>query len=161
MICTCCTIQNILNINGICCVFQDSRSMHAQTTYTDKNIEAAFRGIHVSLVKHSYAWIPRKSDYQSVTTTVWLSKCDCRTDRPRTKQSLCAAMLRSRYNHISVTHATIVVFTYSRSLLWRRGCQQKDGSTNIFHSHSSFLCITGWLFSGEIYKRMWKNIWVE
>ena len=30
---------------------------------------AAFRGMHVSPAKHSYAWLPRKSDYQESVTT--------------------------------------------------------------------------------------------
>ena len=36
-----------------------------------KNIVAAFRGMHVSPAKHSYAWLPRKCDYRT----------DGRTDR--------------------------------------------------------------------------------
>ena len=31
------------------------------------NIVAAVRGMHVSPAKNSYSWLPRKSDYQSVT----------------------------------------------------------------------------------------------
>ena len=54
---------------------------------------AAFRGMHVSPAKHpcSYAWllVPRKCDYQT----------DTRTDRRRTKCSLCAAMLRRRHKN--------------------------------------------------------------
>ena len=34
-----------------------------------KNIVAAFWGMHVSPAKHSYAWLPRKSDYQTDTQT--------------------------------------------------------------------------------------------
>ena len=34
----------------------------------NENILAAFLGMYVSLAKHSYAWLPRKCDYQSVTT---------------------------------------------------------------------------------------------
>ena len=48
-------------------------------------IVAAFRGMHVSPAKHSYAWLPRK--------------CYYRTDRRRTKWSLCAAMLHRRHNN--------------------------------------------------------------
>ena len=33
------------------------------------NIVAAFRGMHVSPVKHSYAWLPRKCDYGTDTQT--------------------------------------------------------------------------------------------
>ena len=52
-----------------------------------KKIVAAFRGMHVSPAKYSYAWLPRKCDYRT----------DTRTDRRRTKLSLCAAMLRRRH----------------------------------------------------------------
>ena len=43
---------------------QKSRS---QWIYME-NIVAAFPGMHVSPAKHSYAWLPRKCDYQCVTT---------------------------------------------------------------------------------------------
>ena len=33
------------------------------------NIGAAFRGMHLSPVKHSYVWLPRKCDYRSDTQT--------------------------------------------------------------------------------------------
>ena len=33
------------------------------------NIVAAFRGMHVSPAKHSYAWLPRKCDYRTDTHT--------------------------------------------------------------------------------------------
>ena len=53
------------------------------------NIVAAFSpGMHVSPAKLSYAWLPRKCDYQT----------DRHTDGQRTKWSLYAAMLRSRHN---------------------------------------------------------------
>ena len=53
-------------------------------------VVAAFRGMHVSPAKHSYAWLPRKCDYQT----------DRRTDRPGTKRSLCSAMLHRRHNKL-------------------------------------------------------------
>ena len=37
--------------------------------YTFLNIEAAFREMHVSPAKHSYAWLPRKCDYRTDTRT--------------------------------------------------------------------------------------------
>ena len=46
--------------------------------------------MHVSPAKHSYAWLPRKCDYRTERHT------DGRTDRRRTKWSLCATMLRRR-----------------------------------------------------------------
>ena len=55
------------------------------------NIVVAFRGMHVSPAKHSYAWLPRKCDYRT----------DRRTDRRQTKWSLCAAMLRRRHKNAS------------------------------------------------------------
>ena len=65
-----------------------------------KNIVAAFRGMHVSPAKHSYAWLPRKIDYGTDTLT------DGWTDIRRTKWSLCAAMLRRR--HQKDTHSLII-----------------------------------------------------
>ena len=35
--------------------------------FNSVKIVAAFRGMHVSPVKHSYAWLPRKCDYQTDT----------------------------------------------------------------------------------------------
>ena len=58
-----------------------------------KNIVAAFRGMHVSPAKDSYAWLP----LESVTT----GQTHRRTDRRLTKWPLCAAMLRRRHNNIS------------------------------------------------------------
>ena len=55
------------------------------------NIVAAFQGMHVLPVKHSYGWLPRKCDYCTDTQT------DGWTDKCRTKWSLCAAMLH-RWN---------------------------------------------------------------
>ena len=56
------------------------------------NIVAAFRGMHVSPAKHSYAWLWRKCDYRTDKHT------HAHTDRRRTKWSLCAAMLRRQHN---------------------------------------------------------------
>ena len=55
--------------------------------FEEINIVAAFRGMHVSPATHSYmyAWLPRKWNY--------------RTDRRRTKWSLCAAMLFRRHKN--------------------------------------------------------------
>ena len=58
-----------------------------------KSIVAAFQGMHVSPAKHSFVWLPRKCDYRTDTQT------DGRTDRCRTKWSLCAAMLRKRHKN--------------------------------------------------------------
>ena len=44
--------------------------MHTTLCNTcDINIVAAFRGMHVSPAKHSYAWVPRKCDYLTDTHT--------------------------------------------------------------------------------------------
>ena len=48
---------------------------HAQ--WLKHNIVAASRGMHVSPAKHSYAWLPRKCDYQESVTT---GQTDERTD---------------------------------------------------------------------------------
>ena len=55
----------------------------------------AFREMHVSPAKHSYAWLTKK---------VWLPDrhTHTRTDRRRTKWSLCAAMLRRRHKNSSI-----------------------------------------------------------
>ena len=50
--------------------------------------------MHMSPAKHSYAWLPRKYDYRTDRHT------DGRTDRRRTKWSLCAAMLRRRHKNV-------------------------------------------------------------
>ena len=54
-------------------------------------IGAAFRGMHVSPAKHSYAWLPKKCDYRTDR------QMDGQTDRRWTKWSLCAVMLRKRH----------------------------------------------------------------
>ena len=60
------------------------------------NIVVAFRGMHVSPAKHSYAWLPRKCDYRTDRRTD--GRTHIQTNRRRTKWSLCAAMLRRRHN---------------------------------------------------------------
>ena len=66
-------------------------------TLNIKNIVTAFRGMHVSPAKHSYAWLPRKRDYGTDARTH--RQTDGRIDRRRTKWSLCAAMLRRRHKN--------------------------------------------------------------
>ena len=40
-----------------------------------KKIVAAFRGMHVSPAKHSYAWLPRKCDYRTDRQTdTWMDR---------------------------------------------------------------------------------------
>ena len=74
------------------------------------NIVAAFRGMHVSPMKHSYVWLPRKCDYRTDTRTD--RQMDRETDRRRTKWSLCAAMLcRWHKNHRFLTSEGITIFT--------------------------------------------------
>ena len=70
--------------------------LHA--TFFTNYIVVAFRGKHVSPAKHSYAWLPRKCDYRKNKHTD--RQTDGRTDRRRTKWSLCAAMLRRRHNNL-------------------------------------------------------------
>ena len=62
------------------------------------NIVAAFRGMHVSPAKHSYAWLPRK--------------CDYRTDRHRTKWSLCATMHCRRHKKCFTVIILMLSFHY-------------------------------------------------
>ena len=52
------------------------------------NTVVAFRGMHVSPAKHSYAWLPIKCDYRTDTQT------DTQTPD---KLSLCSTMLRMRH----------------------------------------------------------------
>ena len=59
---------------------------------------AAFRGMHMSPAKHSYVWLPRKCDYR---TDRHMHR---RTDRCRTKWSLCAAMLCRRHKNMHLHH---------------------------------------------------------
>ena len=61
--------------------------------------------MHVWPAKHSYAWLPRKCDYQTDTQT------DRRTDRHRTKWSLCTAMLCRR--HIRAFNLTLIAWKWS------------------------------------------------
>ena len=69
-----------------------TRAHHELLSPAFNNIVAAFRGMHVSPAKHSYAWLPRKCDYRD-------RRSDRRTDRRRTKWSLCAAMLCMRHKN--------------------------------------------------------------
>ena len=64
-----------------------------------QNIVAAFRGMHVSPAKHSFAWLPRKFDYWTDRRTDGHTdrQTDRRTDIRRTKWSPCATMLRRRH----------------------------------------------------------------
>ena len=72
--------------------------LNTQTSVKLQNklkIVAAFRWMHVSPTKHSYAWPPRKCDYKDRQTdrqTHW------QTGRRRTKWSIYAVMLRSPPN---------------------------------------------------------------
>ena len=68
--------------------------------FADDTIVAAFWGMHVSPAKHSYALLPRKSDYR----TDRHMNTRTHTDRRRTKWSLCAAMLRRRHKNITSSY---------------------------------------------------------
>ena len=58
-----------------------------------ENIVAAFRGMHASPAKHSYAWLPRKWDYQ--------------TDTQMQKWSLCATILRRGHKNYNLGLASM------------------------------------------------------
>ena len=77
---------------SICMILQ----IYTIMKFLQINIVAAFRGMHVSPAKHSYARLPRKCDYRTDTHT----HTDRRTERRRTKWSLCAAMLRRRHKKV-------------------------------------------------------------
>ena len=66
---------------------------------TLNKIVAVSRGMHVSPVKHSYAWLPRKCNYRTDRQKDRL--IDGRTDRCRTKWSIFAAMLRRQHKNDS------------------------------------------------------------
>ena len=100
-----------------CCPFTVTRCVYFMTVCAPNlwwlhqceynNIVAAFRGMHVSLAKHSYAWLPRKCDYRT----------EARTDRRQTKLSLWSALLRRWYKKHSTT---LCAFVYrDSSHLWR------------------------------------------
>ena len=54
--------------NWFCCLFSGSLGW-SWVIIRIENIVAAFQGMHVSPAKHSYAWLPRKCDYQESVTT--------------------------------------------------------------------------------------------
>ena len=68
----------------------------------NKNIVAAFGGMHVPPAKHSYAWLPRKRDYRT----------DARTDRQTPEWSLWAAMLRRRHKNCT----SILIFIFGNKI---------------------------------------------
>ena len=111
------------------------------------NIVAAFRGMHVSPAKHSYAWLPRKCDYRTDTQT------NGRTDRRRTKWSLCEAMLRRRHK-MYATMTTVVIMAYFLSLKlkvaeWSNASRfqwrQRDYSTTFLNATTSHSVVI-WFF---------------
>ena len=81
---------------GGCSLLTKSRiiSVDAEEKHRNllQNIVAACRRMHVSPAKHSYAWLPKKCD-----------RTDRRTNRRRTKWSLCAAMLPGQHNNDRIT----------------------------------------------------------
>ena len=58
--------------------------------------------MHVSPEKHSYVWLPRKCDYRR----------DGRTDRRRTKWSLCATLLHRRHKNNVSGHILLAFFSH-------------------------------------------------
>ena len=112
-----------------------------------KNIVAAFRGIHVSPAKQSYAWLPRKFDYRTDGQTD--RHTDRRTDGRRTKWSLCAAMLRRRHNEEYMCRLrNIAMRDYQESVTTgqtdRQTDRQTDGQTDAGQSDPYVpLCFAG------------------
>ena len=73
------TLAYITHLGIISKIKVQIRNSKLDYTYTQGtciwiNIVAAFRGMHVSPAKHSYAWLPRKCDYRTDART------DGRTD---------------------------------------------------------------------------------
>ena len=66
------------------------------------NIVAAFRGMHVSPAKHSYAWLPRKCDYRTDRQTD--RQTDGRTDRQTLDKviSMCRYATQATQKGISI-----------------------------------------------------------
>ena len=115
--------------NRCCCLFSGSLAWSWVIIRTENKV-AAFRGMHVSPVKHSYAWLLPRSVTRGQTDgqtdagqsdPYVHSECMCRlrniamrdyqesvttdvpdrrTDRDQTKWSLCAAMLRRRHKNM-------------------------------------------------------------
>ena len=89
------------------------------------NKVAAFQGMHVSPAKHSYAWLPRKCDY-------WT---DARTDKCRTKLSLCAAMLCRRHKNLHTIKEWVSFFlafiAYESEYETNKSHQRRSGSRAI------------------------------
>ena len=82
-----------------------------QSHRADKtNIVAAFRGMHVSSAKHSYAWLPRKLDY-------WT---DRRTDAGQhagQSDPLCTTMLRRRHKN-QINNSTFLCYAVNSD--WKK-----------------------------------------
>ena len=66
--------------------------------FDNSNIVAAFRGMHVSPAKHSYAWLPRKCDYRTDTRT------DRQTDRrtPDKVIPMCCYALQAIQKYVTI-----------------------------------------------------------
>ena len=87
---TCMKSISMLMVKGLdfCCMWYRWLSSKPQglvqpSPYKVKNIVAAFRGMHVSPAKHSYAWLSRKCDYRTDRHTHSQTDAghDYRTDR--------------------------------------------------------------------------------
>ena len=67
------TIKEMLSFIGYWCQLTEKVPEMGENllfkAYSEWNIVAAFRGMHVSPANHRYAWLPRKCDYQESVTT--------------------------------------------------------------------------------------------
>ena len=106
-----------------------------QTTWNHPKIVAAFRGMHVSPAKHSYGCVTDgRTDRQTTDKVIPMCRyasqatqkhmgvwqmdrqTDGRTDRRRTKWSLCVAMLRRR--HINIFFVLHFTCFFAIAYLW-------------------------------------------
>ena len=104
-------------------------SHHLSQDLTNKNnIVAAFRGMHVSPAKHSYAWLPRKCDYQESVTT---GRTDRQTDAGQSDPyvPLCFAGDTKRSDQI-ILLALLLTRFYIYNHIWKMNWTVTDKQTN-------------------------------
>ena len=86
--------------------------------------------MHVSPAKHSYAWLPIKCDYRT----------DRRTDRHRTKWSLCAAMLCRRHKNVIETKNPYIKYWWTAKQVLKC-CRQMHFIAPVLHDFHQIFSI--------------------
>ena len=76
------------------------------------NIVAAFQGMHVSPAKHSYVWLPRKSDYRTDTQAPDKVIPMCRYASQGTQKST-RTKYTSNHNQLVTCIATYLFYSYA------------------------------------------------